>query len=215
MLTIRYLPAYPYILSAPLHTYAGLICFYLAQPPSARQEPTDQATSATQQRSRESTDASEPYRERESTVDSDLTATSSEHYYRWATADETGNSRERSPPPAPDANLLRQAKGWFTEALKIDPDETVAKGFRDMVSLHNRCSADSRSTDRRTLLQTTSLTETATLASKSNRHEGESYQAQCRWLLSPLGREKLTGETTIVRRIRGHTSVHSVQPWRW
>jgi len=34
----RYLPSYPYILSAPLHTYAGLLAFYLAQPISRRSQ---------------------------------------------------------------------------------------------------------------------------------------------------------------------------------
>lgn len=31
----RYLSSYPYLLSGPLHTYAGLLCFYLAQPTPA------------------------------------------------------------------------------------------------------------------------------------------------------------------------------------
>ncbi|WWC72500.1 uncharacterized protein I206_106462 [Kwoniella pini CBS 10737] len=33
-----WLSSYPYLLSGPLHTYAGLLSFYLAQPPSARIE---------------------------------------------------------------------------------------------------------------------------------------------------------------------------------
>jgi RNA polymerase I-specific transcription initiation factor RRN11 len=31
-----YLSSYPYLLSGPLHTYAGMLAFYLAQPPSAQ-----------------------------------------------------------------------------------------------------------------------------------------------------------------------------------
>ncbi|ORX41103.1 hypothetical protein BD324DRAFT_647998 [Kockovaella imperatae] len=31
-----YLPSYPYLVSGSLHTYAGLLCFYLAQPPAHR-----------------------------------------------------------------------------------------------------------------------------------------------------------------------------------
>ncbi|WRT70617.1 uncharacterized protein IL334_007615 [Kwoniella shivajii] len=37
-----YLPSYPYLLSGPLHTYAGLLAFYLAQPISSRAESSQQ-----------------------------------------------------------------------------------------------------------------------------------------------------------------------------
>lgn len=35
--SLRYLISYPFILSATLHSYAGLLCFYLSQPAATRQ----------------------------------------------------------------------------------------------------------------------------------------------------------------------------------
>ena len=36
-----YLSSYPYLTSAPLHVYAGMLCFYLGQPESVRRLASD------------------------------------------------------------------------------------------------------------------------------------------------------------------------------
>ncbi|WOO78815.1 RNA polymerase I-specific transcription initiation factor rrn11 [Vanrija pseudolonga] len=97
-----YLTSYPYLLSASLHTYAGMICFYLAQPKAL------QGSEYVPQERAER-------RDREVSVESSSTATS---------VDSIG----RNVPP-PNEGLLRQARKWFEAALKINPREQVALGF--------------------------------------------------------------------------------------
>lgn len=60
---ISYLLDYPYTLSAPLHTYAGMVCFYLAQPVSMRKVPKPKKAKKPQGTSRR----------RETTADSERT----------------------------------------------------------------------------------------------------------------------------------------------
>ncbi|KAK4686329.1 RNA polymerase I-specific transcription initiation factor RRN11, partial [Tremellales sp. Uapishka_1] len=95
-----YLPSVPYLLSAPLHTYAGLLAFYLAQPPSARAAPAPAARSS-----------------RESTASSTSTA-----------GPLTEHSSVAGKEPL-NASLVRQARGWFGKAVGIDANEEVAAEF--------------------------------------------------------------------------------------
>ncbi|ORY29624.1 hypothetical protein BCR39DRAFT_531233 [Naematelia encephala] len=99
-----YLSSYPYLLSAALHTYAGLIAFYLAQSESSRlphrRVGSGQATGNT---------------------------------VEWASSrrsPESTSSRSaivQAEPPNP--TLLRHARGWFIKALEIDASDTVAGEF--------------------------------------------------------------------------------------
>ncbi|WVQ70577.1 hypothetical protein IAR50_000096 [Cryptococcus sp. DSM 104548] len=107
-----YLPSYPYLLSASLHTYAGLLAFYLAQPASHVRQ---RSSSRSQQHL--------------SAPENDSPSPSSS----------TRSSRLPSPPPAPldwdhaDFSLMSQAKGWFVKSLEIDEKEEVAKEFLRMI----------------------------------------------------------------------------------
>ncbi|ODO10491.1 hypothetical protein I350_01086 [Cryptococcus amylolentus CBS 6273] len=108
-----YLPSYPYLLSASLHTYAGLLAFYLAQP-----------ASHVRQRS--------PSRSQQHLIvpggDGSPSPSSSPR-----------SSRSPSPPHAPlgwdhaDFSLMGRAKGWFAKSLEIDEKEEVAKEFLRMI----------------------------------------------------------------------------------
>lgn len=100
----RYLPSYPYLLSGSLHTYAGMLAFYVAQPASARAPMT-----TTQQLKRDTTESVSS--ERSSSL-------SSSH-----------SSRE-----TPNAGLMRQARGWFAKAQEIDSNDEVAEEFTRIVS---------------------------------------------------------------------------------
>ncbi|CAK9786567.1 unnamed protein product [Cutaneotrichosporon oleaginosum] len=105
---MRYLSSFTYLNSAPLLTYAGLVCFYLAQPASARggsatdnangtknarHDPRESGSEANSTRSRSMSDASAP----------------------------------------PNAEMLRQAREWFAKALKVDPHMTVAREFMHLI----------------------------------------------------------------------------------
>ncbi|CAD6574091.1 MAG: hypothetical protein TREMPRED_001005 [Tremellales sp. Tagirdzhanova-0007] len=94
-----YLPSYPYLLSGSLHTYAGMLAFYLAQPMSARVPMT-----STEQLGRDTTES----------VPSEASRSLSP----------SQSSRE-----PPNANLMRQARGWFAKAQEIDPNDEVAEEF--------------------------------------------------------------------------------------
>ncbi|ODN99404.1 hypothetical protein L198_03246 [Cryptococcus wingfieldii CBS 7118] len=107
-----YLPSYPYLLSASLHTYAGLLAFYLAQPASHVRQ---RSPSRSQQHlivpgGNESSPSSSPR-----------------------------SSRSPSPSPVPlgwdhaDFSLMGRAKGWFAKSLEIDEKEEVAKEFLRMI----------------------------------------------------------------------------------
>ena len=106
--TARYLPSYPYLQSGPLHTYAGLLCFYLAQnPQNSTQQLTQRVTRA------RSSPISQPH-------DSEL---------EDVTLGTQGASQNTS--------LLRQARSWFGKALSIDPTDEVAQEFIRLVRNHD------------------------------------------------------------------------------
>ncbi|KIR42542.1 hypothetical protein I307_04506 [Cryptococcus deuterogattii 99/473] len=109
-----YLPSYPYLLSASLHTYAGLLAFYLAQPSSAIRQPTPVASQ---------------YDNLLGRADRDSAATS--------------QRSSRSPSPLPDGwehadgSLMRQARQWFVNAIEIDEKEDVAREFLRVIDKPN------------------------------------------------------------------------------
>ncbi|KIR35812.1 hypothetical protein I352_02092 [Cryptococcus deuterogattii MMRL2647] len=109
-----YLPSYPYLLSASLHTYAGLLAFYLAQPSSAIRQPTPVASQ---------------YDNLLGRADRDSAATS--------------QRSSRSPSPLPDGwehadgSLMRQARQWFIKAIEIDEKEDVAREFLRVIDKPN------------------------------------------------------------------------------
>ncbi|KGB75309.1 hypothetical protein CNBG_1147 [Cryptococcus deuterogattii R265] len=109
-----YLPSYPYLLSASLHTYAGLLAFYLAQPSSAIRQPTPVASQ---------------YDNLLGRADRDSAATS--------------QRSSRSPSPLPDGwehadgSLMRQARQWFVKAIEIDEKEDVAREFLRVIDKPN------------------------------------------------------------------------------
>jgi hypothetical protein len=111
LIIYRYLPSYPYIVSAPLHTYAGLLSFYLAQPHSARPSqahPQSQANTY-----------GRPLRSVSSSPDLDL--------------DMVPPPREMKEPP--NQGLMRSANVWFAKALEIDGEDTVAREYIRLVSI--------------------------------------------------------------------------------
>ncbi|KAE8541508.1 hypothetical protein D1P53_002870 [Cryptococcus gattii VGV] len=109
-----YLPSYPYLLSASLHTYAGLLAFYLAQPSSAIRQPIPAASQHDNLLGR---------------ADRDSTAAS--------------QRSSRSPSPLPDGwghadgSLMRQARQWFAKAIEIDEKEDVAREFLRVIDQPN------------------------------------------------------------------------------
>lgn len=111
-----YLTSYPYLLFGPLHTYAGLLAFYLAQPPRLRVAFTAIAGAAEDMGlglGMESLGS----RRAESEVDSDMSS--------------SGFRRRDIQPP--NQGLLRQARGWFVKSLEI-ADDAVASEFVRIVS---------------------------------------------------------------------------------
>lgn len=126
MLTLnRYLTSYPYLLSGSLHTYAGLLAFYLAQPASHR-VPLSGETGLPEQQS--------PAPSARSSRASSPTSQSSR-----------STLRPIGPPAMSEpANpiLLKQARGYFNKSLNLNPQDEVAMEFIDLVSLSLWCRQD-------------------------------------------------------------------------
>lgn len=101
-----YLTSYPYLLSGPLHTYAGMLAFYLAQPPDLRGEglgavaegPGGVAVAGRGDGG--SASSSPPPRAASGTVQ------------------------------VADVSLVRQARVWFVKAQDIGRDEVAAEFVR-------------------------------------------------------------------------------------
>lgn len=119
-----YLTSYPYLLSGPLHTYAGLIAFYLAQPPTLRVK-FGSASAGTDG------------------------ALGDAAPLRWTGEGSDGESDISPDPPGMtrmqkhdplNQGYMRQARGWFVRALEIGQD-TVAAEF-----IHIVCSPPTKST---------------------------------------------------------------------
>ncbi|WWC98638.1 hypothetical protein V866_005531 [Kwoniella sp. B9012] len=115
-----YLSSYPFLLSGPLHTYAGLLSFYLAQPPSLRFHGQSLPNSS-------SFHEKQALRQHLS-VELELERSSR-------------SSLSSSPPLRPidhqhltaDAAGLRTARSWFVKALEIDKTDQVARQFIDLI----------------------------------------------------------------------------------
>ncbi|WVR08603.1 hypothetical protein IAU60_005658 [Kwoniella sp. DSM 27419] len=110
-----YLPSYPYLLSGPLHTYAGMIAFYLAQPPSLRADVTEQAPR----------DGSDDWETRSASVPLSPT--------------QAGSQSSASPPPALESQAqvdsfgIRTARTYFSKALGINSRDDVASSFIKLI----------------------------------------------------------------------------------
>ncbi|KAJ9110310.1 hypothetical protein QFC19_001713 [Naganishia cerealis] len=97
-----YLISYPYILSATLHSYAGLLCFYLSQPAATREFSCDLAT--VDDRSRESSSSVED--DSDNAIDS----------YRPRNGSITAEALHM------DERMLRNASIHFSKALETEKD---------------------------------------------------------------------------------------------
>jgi RNA polymerase I-specific transcription initiation factor RRN11 len=115
----RYLTSYPYLLSGPLHTYAGLISFYLAQPASNLANTA--STSATASNSRVDTSQNPADNVDDAPSISSRSDTST-----------VGRPTKIMEPPNPI--LVRQARAYFVKALTIDETDVVAGEFIEHVS---------------------------------------------------------------------------------
>jgi RNA polymerase I-specific transcription initiation factor RRN11 len=119
-----YLTSYPYLLSGPLHTYAGLLSYYLAQPPSNLAK---NAVISSTSKSR--------------TQVGEAQAAEIDSTHSVSSLSETSTVRTPSmimEPPNPI--LIRQARAYFFKALAIDESDVVAGEFIENVSLStNHC----------------------------------------------------------------------------
>jgi hypothetical protein len=111
----RYLTSYPYLLSGALHTYAGLLSFHLAQPPSALASNAP----ATKPTFDENAD---------NDVEPQLDTAS---LHSEDSARQSKRSRATEPP---NPTLIRQARAYFIKAVNLDTTDQVAKEFIELVS---------------------------------------------------------------------------------
>jgi hypothetical protein len=113
-----YLTSYPYLLSGPLHTYAGLLSFYLAQPPSNLAKNASTSTTLTPRNHIDGTQPSE--------INSAQSVSS-----RSDTSTVRPSTKSIEPP---NPILVRQARAYFVKALAIDETDVVAGEFIENVS---------------------------------------------------------------------------------
>ncbi|WVQ63239.1 uncharacterized protein L199_001390 [Kwoniella botswanensis] len=115
-----YLSSYPFLLSGPLHTYAGLLSFYLAQPPSLRLDG-------------QSLPISSSFHDKQALR---------QHLSAEVELERSSRSSLSSSPPLrpidhdhlpADAAGLRTARGWFVKALEIDKTDQVSRQFIDLI----------------------------------------------------------------------------------
>ncbi|OCF78565.1 hypothetical protein I204_00505 [Kwoniella mangroviensis CBS 8886] len=115
-----YLSSYPFLLSGPLHTYAGLLSFYLAQPPSLRSDgqslPISSSFNDKQALRRRLSAEVELERSSRSSLSSSPPLRPIDHQHLTA-----------------DAAGLRTARSWFVKALEIDKTDQVARQFIDLI----------------------------------------------------------------------------------
>ncbi|BEJ16465.1 hypothetical protein CspHIS471_0510700 [Cutaneotrichosporon sp. HIS471] len=111
-----YLVSFTYLNSAQLLTYAGLLCFYLAQPEPARGGSTTDDAGGTKKAHR---DVGEDESEGSSMRSRSMSVDSVDHS-----------------PPNPE--MMRQAREWFGKALKVDPQLAVAKEFSRLIDGTNK-----------------------------------------------------------------------------
>ncbi|WWC92218.1 uncharacterized protein L201_007172 [Kwoniella dendrophila CBS 6074] len=116
-----YLSSYPYLLSGPLHTYAGLLAFYLAQPASLRMEPgVNDNNDQSQIRGRNR---------------------------RFSSISSSSSPPPMSSHQPPDTAGLRNAKGWFIKAVEINQNDEVAKQFISLIDNPNQKDNDDSDDD--------------------------------------------------------------------
>jgi RNA polymerase I-specific transcription initiation factor RRN11 len=113
-----YLTSYPYLLSGPLHTYAGLLSFYLAQPPSNLAKNASTSTTLTPRNHIDGTQPGE--------INSAQSVSS-----RSDTSTVRPSTKSMEPP---NPILIRQARAYFVKALAIDESDVVAGEFIENVS---------------------------------------------------------------------------------
>jgi RNA polymerase I-specific transcription initiation factor RRN11 len=116
--SFSYLTSYPYLLSGPLHTYAGLLSFYLAQAPSNLAKNAIISSTSKSGTQVGETQAAE--------IDSTHSVSS-----RSETSTVRPPSRVMEPP---NPILIRQARAYFVKALAIDETDVVAGEFIENVS---------------------------------------------------------------------------------
>ena len=114
----RYLTSYPYLLSGPLHTYAGLLSFYLAQPPSTLAKNASTSTASKSRTQVGEAQAAEMDSAHSVSSRSDISVV-------------RPPSRVMEPP---NPILIRQARAYFVKALAIDETDVVAGEFIENVS---------------------------------------------------------------------------------
>ncbi|GMK54430.1 hypothetical protein CspeluHIS016_0110160 [Cutaneotrichosporon spelunceum] len=115
-----YLSSFTYLNSAPLLTYAGLLCFYLAQPESAR---GGSAMDNARETIKVHGDTGKDESDTSSTRSRSMSVDSVDH-------------------APPNSQMLRKAREWFGKALKADPQLAVAKEFARLIDGENKGSSD-------------------------------------------------------------------------
>ncbi|BEI87418.1 uncharacterized protein CcaverHIS019_0101360 [Cutaneotrichosporon cavernicola] len=115
-----YISSFPYLNSAQLLTYAGLLHFYLAQPESARGGSATDNAGGTKKAHR---DVGEDESEGNSMRSRSMSVDSVDH-------------------SAPNPEMMRQARKWFGKALKVDPQLAVAKEFAGLIDGPNKDASD-------------------------------------------------------------------------
>lgn len=129
--SFSYLTSYPYLLSGPLHTYAGLLSFYLSQPPSNLAKNASTSSTSKSQAHIGEAQAAE--------IDSEQSVSS-----RSDISTVRPPSRAMEPP---NPILIRQARAYFVKALAIDETDVVAGEFIEIVS-HSTCTRAGLMSDR-------------------------------------------------------------------
>lgn len=123
-----YLTSYPYILSGPLHSYAGLLCFYLAQPESARA-----GVGATLNGGEGILDIEGGAGDEGDIRQQGSSEASVGRGDRFTDSYHGHERYEQAAAQAPNATLLKQARTWFIKAIEIAPD-AIASEFIHLVS---------------------------------------------------------------------------------
>lgn len=134
-----YLTSYPYLLCGPLHTYAGMLSFFIAQSESMRHDPASLAAMAGNAQDYADVDAR--HRRRSSSVKrrSSIRASRSARLLSEVStttnatddSDRTATTGSRDPP---NPLMISRAKAHFLKALELDKADSVAKEFLTLVS---------------------------------------------------------------------------------
>lgn len=133
-----YLTSYPYLLCGPLHTYAGMLSFFLAQPESARHDP---ASLAAMTANAEGAESGERRRRRSSSVKRRSSVRGSRSARLLSEASATTDTTDSSQRTATTGSrepanplMVSRAKAHFIRALEVDKGDNVAKEFITVAS---------------------------------------------------------------------------------